>query len=803
MKKEYKWRWFRAGRMAQVKLEKGEDVAHLAELDRKHWLAISMPVDGVRFDRRTLELMDTDGDGRVRTPEVLAAIEFLKEHEVDLDSLFNPSEDDRNALADVVSRMADLAKAAPSEADEKAMAAWVAEGEKPEVKPLGGDTPEAEAALAAVEGIVDAYFTPGEDMPLVTDEPDKVLPLAGDRINPKHQEAILAFAEKCAKKISGGKDSIDRMEWRRIKAAFAPYRAWVAAKPVMNAGAKAALEDEERVLRYKLNLLELLENYVNMKRLYSRDQLAIFQTGVLRIDAKEMNLCFHVDSEAAHSALAERSNCCILYLKLSRKSDGAERNVAAVVTAGAVGGLYVGRNGVFYDRDGKDWEAVVTKIVESQVSLREAFWAPWKKLGEGISSTVKKFLGDRQTAAQAKLESGVKDSAGSGAAMASSIAAVGIGIGMAGAAVASIMAAVSGMTWWQIAASVAVVVLAVSLPSVILTWFKLRRRDIGAVLNASGWAINRPMFFSMSRARAFTKCARRFFRMIPLAFAFAAVAASAAYAADGEEGEAKKKREWRNISPSTRIGGRMVSPGYLVGKIVLLDCRDYGDPAQVEKLKTLQSVWATYKTKPFVLLGSHRGSAGADKVKEVMAKAGVTYPVYRDAGLTTGEVDGYKEIVYLVNSINLRVEYKGPDIHKAQGGISSLILAEAVPPGPQYYKALLRFELEHMPGKAYLRLKAFRENHPKEAARFNDDWLKLSTDDDVRELAQLVEISRLVKDRDRTTATSKRITPGMIEDAIDRYSPLKSNKNPAFAQEAKNALAELKWAAASIAEKKK
>ena len=105
VEKKYPWRWFRAGRMAQVKLEKGEDVARLAELDRKHWLAISMPVDGVRFDRRTLELMDTDGDGRIRTPEVLAAIEFLKEHEVDLDSLFNPSEDDRNALADVVSRM--------------------------------------------------------------------------------------------------------------------------------------------------------------------------------------------------------------------------------------------------------------------------------------------------------------------------------------------------------------------------------------------------------------------------------------------------------------------------------------------------------------------------------------------------------------------------------------------------------------------------------------------------------------------------------------------------------------------------
>jgi len=43
---------------------------------------------------------------------------------------------------------------------------------------------------------------------------------------------------------------------------------------------------------------------------------------------------------------------------------------------------------------------------------------------------------------------------------------------------------------------------------VILTWFKLRRRDLCAILNACGWAINRPMKFSMGLAASFTRVAR-------------------------------------------------------------------------------------------------------------------------------------------------------------------------------------------------------------------------------------------------------------------------------------------------------
>ena len=177
-----------------------------------------MPTTGVRFDLRMLQLMDTDGDGRIRTPEVVAAVEFLKARGVNLDDLFKPSAEDEKRLAGVLERQADLAKVEPSAADKKAMADWEAAGKDKAVAFLGDATADAEAALAAVEGVVDAYFAPPEDMPLVTEEPDKTLPLDGN-INPKHLEAILAFAAKCAKPVLGDAKTLDRLGWKKIKAA--------------------------------------------------------------------------------------------------------------------------------------------------------------------------------------------------------------------------------------------------------------------------------------------------------------------------------------------------------------------------------------------------------------------------------------------------------------------------------------------------------------------------------------------------------------------------------------------------------
>lgn len=480
---------------------------NLIREDLKVWYAISCPVSGLRFDRRTLEFLDSDGDGFIRSPEVKAAIEFLKSKGVEVNSLSEVSDEDRAKLAEITARQAQIEKEEPSQLEQAAKSNWEEKGRSAEVSFLGDGTAAADASLAAVEGVIDDYFTPSEDMPLVVDEPELELPL-GEKLNPRYHDAIADFAEKCVFPVLGeGKKSISRQEWKKVKAAFAAFREWRGSEPVMCADAKAALAEEEKFFRYKIYLGEFLDNYVSMKKIYDGSGEAIFQTGILRLDSREMSLCFHVESEAEHSKLAAKSNCCVLYLKITRPSEKLSRSICAVVTAGNVSSLYVGRNGVFYDRDGQDWQAVVTKVVESQVSLAEAFWSPWRKIGESIAAMVKKFIGEKQDKSIAATESAIKNpDNGGGAAMASSVAAIGIGIGMMGAAVASVMAAVSKMQWWQILIALLAIVLAVSLPSVILTWFKLRRRDLGAILNASGWAINRPMRFSMRRARDFTKC---------------------------------------------------------------------------------------------------------------------------------------------------------------------------------------------------------------------------------------------------------------------------------------------------------
>src|SRR5512133_3196541 len=68
------WRFFRAGGFDQVELETGADLMALDQLDLKLWVALACPVSGVEFDKATLALIDTEKDGRVRAPELIAAV---------------------------------------------------------------------------------------------------------------------------------------------------------------------------------------------------------------------------------------------------------------------------------------------------------------------------------------------------------------------------------------------------------------------------------------------------------------------------------------------------------------------------------------------------------------------------------------------------------------------------------------------------------------------------------------------------------------------------------------------------------
>src|ERR1700733_4074968 len=72
----HEWRFFRAGGFDQVKLETGQDLLSLDQLDQKLWVALACPVHGLEFDPKTAALIDTDHDGRIRAPELIAAVKW-------------------------------------------------------------------------------------------------------------------------------------------------------------------------------------------------------------------------------------------------------------------------------------------------------------------------------------------------------------------------------------------------------------------------------------------------------------------------------------------------------------------------------------------------------------------------------------------------------------------------------------------------------------------------------------------------------------------------------------------------------
>jgi hypothetical protein len=178
---------------------------------------------------------------------------------------------------------------------------------------------------------------------------------------------------------------------------------------------------------------------------------------------------------------------------------GETRTIAAAFTAGDVDNLMVGRNGVFVDRKAKDWEATITKVIANPIGLRQAFWAPYKKAVRLIEERVARRAAEADAAGTTKL-TGVGDTAAAtaprpaGAAApgrfdVGTIAALGVAIGGIGAFGTAVLAALFGLGWWM-PFGILGAMLAVSGPSMLLAYIKLRRRNLGPLLDASGWAIN-------------------------------------------------------------------------------------------------------------------------------------------------------------------------------------------------------------------------------------------------------------------------------------------------------------------------
>lgn len=650
------WKFYRTGGLDQVLIRDGADIANLKALDQKLWTALSCPTKGVRFDKKTLELLDTDCDGRIRVPELLAAVDWLSVRLVSLDTLLEGSETLRlasistqtpegqsllasakrilanlgkdGAAAISLSNVADTSKIfaetrfngggiVPADATDDAavqqviteiisvLGAETDRSGKPGVNqakvdaffaaaeaylawskradatvlPLGDKSAGAFATLREVRVKLDDYFTrcrmsafdaraagalsraDGDFAALASQELTERLPaLAGfplsaiaagrdlplmEGVNPYWAEALTCFKREVVNPLLGSDCStLSDAQWQKIKSIFEPYETWIAAKvgaeveplgiarltALLSGNVKAevtaliakdaALEAEnaqiaevEKLLRLNAFLCTLLNNFVNMARLYDPKAIAIFQVGTLYMDARATTLCFHVDDAGAHAGQAAASKCCLAYCTVTRPATKETRTICATFTSGFAKTLWVGRNGIFYDLDGKDWDATIIKIIDNSISLKEAFWDPWHKMAGMIGAQVRKVLAAKQDATLINAAKKIETVPGApaeapkkaeGAALASSAAAIGIAVGLISTAIAGVVSAIAGMPLWKIVVGLIVLLLLISGPSMILTWFKLRARDIAPILNACGWAINRNLRLTLKLGRIYT-----------------------------------------------------------------------------------------------------------------------------------------------------------------------------------------------------------------------------------------------------------------------------------------------------------
>jgi len=180
----------------------------------------------------------------------------------------------------------------------------------------------------------------------------------------------------------------------------------------------------------------------------------------------------------------------------------------------------VGRNGIFYDRKNQDWDATIIKIVDHPISIRQAFWSPYKRLARMIRTQIEKFAAEKDKAVDKgtislPLNEGQKPetekppvrSAFDVGKFAGIFAAVGLALGAIGTAVASVITGIMGLLWWQIPFALAALILVVSGPSIIMASFKLRQRNLSPILDACGWAVNTRARINISFGSSLTKIA--------------------------------------------------------------------------------------------------------------------------------------------------------------------------------------------------------------------------------------------------------------------------------------------------------
>ena len=491
----YKWSFANVGGVTRVRIQTAEDIRHLGELDKKMWTVLSCPVNGLEISSESLGLMDTDGDGKLRVKEVIATAEWLCATLKDPQSLFEKKDE----LA--VDNIADEAI--------KAVAEKLATN--------------GVVNLAAVQAAIDA----------VTIE-EKAVPAA-----PLEADVMAAYKEKSAEYTAyyeleklqklglatipeeTPKPGMKEEDFLKMGAQIAEWEAAKGEAEKANADALAAGKAEFMPLRKLLlihrDFYRLLRNFITFEDFYDRDPetVASFEAGTLIIDQRACHLCMRVNELPKHDVQAPLSGIYLLYCNCESKKLGKSMQIVAAMTQGEIKNLSVGKNGIFYDNEGNDYDASVFKIIDNPISIRQAFWTPYRKLSNWIEAKINKSAAEKDAAVMSDVTSKIEAKAEGKAEaekpafdiakFAGIFAAIGMALGMIGTALASVAKGMSGFTWWQLLIVFVCILLVISGPSMIMAWMKLRRRNLAPVLNANGWAVNSDAMISVLFGRTLTE----------------------------------------------------------------------------------------------------------------------------------------------------------------------------------------------------------------------------------------------------------------------------------------------------------
>lgn len=417
-------------------------------------------------------------------------------------------------------------------------------------------TKEGYAALSASTLGTDAVAA----LPLVVAaDASGALPLSGAALNPAWGAPMAALREHAVATLLGDTGGhLTQAQWQRMLDALAATRQWLASQPAqpiaqltreqtaellqggLHAELAALIEcDEaarvhaqhtrslEKLLRLQRDAIVVLNNFVSFADFYRRKPAA-FQAGTLYLDARSCELTVDVADTAAHAALAGMAKTYLAYCECRRKNEKGElqkKNIVAAFTAGDVDFLFVGRNGIFYDRQNNDWDATITKIIENPTSIGQAFFSPYKKFVRMVEEQIAKRatakegevtanldaraaeLVTKPTTAAASLTNKPADAAMDKKMDVGTVAALGVALGSISTVLVAIFGKFVEMGPW-IPVGLLGLILAISGPSMLIAWLKLRERTLGPILDASGWAINGRMKINLPLGRSLSQLAK-------------------------------------------------------------------------------------------------------------------------------------------------------------------------------------------------------------------------------------------------------------------------------------------------------